>query len=114
MTDSTNPRSGEWGKEEDHRGRLIDTYTVKTAGGTYTATVGSPGGLGRNVEFRDSGGSMDVTGVGGAADTFTKVNTALVALIKSKGYDVLTFSAAEPSRQRLYSRLVSSLSRLVP
>jgi hypothetical protein len=75
----------------------------------HGAGVGVP-----DMQFSDPSGSFQVTGGGEAFQVFAKVVPAMVAYIKKKGLDAATFSAAEPSRQRLYNRLVKEVAKVMP
>lgn len=68
----------------------------------------------REIGFKDAGGSYEVTGAGGAAEVFTKVTAAVVALAQKEDLPAMSFSAAEPSRQKLYDRLVKTVAKVMP
>lgn len=50
-----------------------------------------------------------VTGQGDASSIFATVFTAIKDYIAAKSPDFITFNAKEPSRQKLYSRMISRL-----
>lgn len=68
----------------------------------------------REIGFNDASGDFGVTGAGNAVEVFGKASAAVVKLLKEKDYDVASFTAAEPSRQRLYDRLVRTVSSVMP
>lgn len=64
--------------------------------------------------FSDSDGSFDVTGAGEAVSVFSEVVPAAVSYLEAKQPDVMHFSAAEPSRRKLYNRLVKTTAAVTP
>jgi hypothetical protein len=66
------------------------------------------------LQFLDENDSYKVTGAGKAHEVFSQVVPATVSYIKEAKPSVLTFTAAEPSRQRLYDRLVKVASATLP
>lgn len=62
-----------------------------------------------NVQGRESVG---ITGAGSASEVFSNVMAASVAYVKEHDPDAVTFSAAEPSRQKLYDRVVKTLAKV--
>lgn len=98
-------------------------YPFETSSGDrYEAVMALTGGkfVGHPVvdfQFTDESGSHKITGkqgARGALEVFAKVTPAAVAFVKEESPPVVTFSAAEPSRQRLYDRLVKTLATAVP
>lgn len=72
-----------------------------------------------DVEFNDESGSTSkerfgVTGAGNAHEVFGKVVPSIVAYAQKMDPTVMSFSAAEPSRQKLYDRLVKTVARVLP
>lgn len=67
-----------------------------------------------DVSFSDERGSYGITGAGHAHEVFRKVCTALASLVQKKDVDILQFTASEPSRHKLYDRLVKSIGKLQP
>jgi predicted butyrate kinase (DUF1464 family) len=55
-----------------------------------------------------------VTGAGNAVEVFSKASASVVSLLKNKDYPVASFTAAEESRQRLYDRMVKTISSVLP
>ena len=101
-----------WCKDDDGDG----VYAFKTStGARYTvAAVKRQDSPYPDMQFQDEGGSYAVTGSGNALEVFSKVVPAMVAYIKKQDLDGATFSAAEPSRQRLYDRLVKTVAKTMP
>ena len=67
--------------------------------------------------FEDEKGSFQVTGKAGAGEArevMTKVAAALVAYAQAKNPPIVWFTAAEPSRQKLYDRLAKTLTTILP
>lgn len=60
------------------------------------------------------GNAFGVTGAGHAHEVFAAVVPAVVAYMKHEQPNILTFSAAEKSRQKLYDRLVKSVTTVDP
>lgn len=57
---------------------------------------------------------FDITGSGGAHEVFSNVLAAIVAYVKKEDPSIITFSASEPSRRRLYDRMVKTVSKIMP
>ena len=72
------------------------------------------GHLSADMAFRDAEGSFDITKAGHAHELFTKVASAMAAWLNHNKPDVLTFSAKEKSRRKLYDRLCQSLAAVAP
>lgn len=66
------------------------------------------------VGFEDAKGSFAVTGAGGAHEVFGTVSAAITALVLADDPPIVSFTAAEPSRQKLYSRLVKTTAAAAP
>lgn len=66
------------------------------------------------IEFTDGEGEMGVTGAGSAHEVFGKVTGAVAAYIQENEPDVVTFTAEEPSRRRLYDRMVKTFGAAFP
>lgn len=64
--------------------------------------------------FSDAGGSYGITGAGGAAELFRVMSAAAVSAVKEGHAEALQFSAREPSRRRLYDRLVRTIAGALP
>jgi len=62
-----------------------------------------------DIQFSDDQGRFSVTGAGNAFEVFSKVVPSVVAYLKRKDPNVVTFTAAEPSRRKLYDRLVKTV-----
>lgn len=114
-----------WGAETRGSARVIfgkssndRVLRFKTSAGTpYTMTLSGREEFGvptHELLFHDDGGHFDVTGAGHAHEVFGNVVPAAVAAINHDKHPVVYFSAAEPSRQKLYSRLVRTISSAVP
>lgn len=109
---------GEWGLDTDDD--LL--YGFKTsAGSVYQISVSAyranPFSESINIPqlvFADQDNSVAITGAGNAREVFNNVTSATVALMKQKSPEGLYFSAAEPSRQKLYDRLVKTLAHELP
>lgn len=103
-----------WGKDEDGD----DVYAFDTSAGnqytirTYDQTHGDH--TVKELVFSDSDGKFAVTGSGGAHEVFSKVAPAVTALVTKKNLPALSFTAKEPSRQRLYDRLVRTVAASAP
>ena len=67
-----------------------------------------------DMQFRDDSGSFKVTGAGAAFEVFSNVVPAVVSYLKVKNVKLATFSASEPSRQKLYDRLVKTVAKTLP
>lgn len=114
------PQKGRWGKDPDGD----YAYHFATSDGSeYKANVVLPGrndtGISAVPEFMfsDSDNSVNVTGKAGAKtalEVFGAVTPAAVAILTKNDYDAMQFSAAEPSRQKLYDRLVRSTTAAAP
>jgi hypothetical protein len=107
----------QWGKAHDGD----DAFAFDIASGqgfdvrVYDAKIG--GVATRSLQFQDASGSFAVTGdVGprGAAEVMRTVTHATVAYTLKNEPQTLHFSAAEPSRQKLYDRLVRSSAEANP
>lgn len=90
-----------------------------TNGHVYRAEVAPAWELDDGAEvpvfvFADKNGSFAVTGAGGAVEVFNTVTAAAAAVLQKDELPGLYFTAAEPSRVRLYDRLVKSLGAAVP
>ncbi len=68
----------------------------------------------QEVQFKDEKGKFKITGAGNAHEVFSSVVPAIVSYVGNKKPNALAFSAAEPSRRRLYNRLVKSVSQVAP
>ena len=66
------------------------------------------------VQFLDEKQNYKVTGAGKAHEVFSNVVPAVVSYVKEAKPPVMTFTATEPSRQRLYDRLVRATSAALP
>ena len=66
------------------------------------------------IRFCDEDGEFRVTGVGGAHEVFGKVVPAVAAYVAHKQPQTIVFSASEPSRKRLYNRIVKSVGTVAP
>jgi hypothetical protein len=64
--------------------------------------------------FHDAAGSHGITGAGNAREVFRNVTDATTEYLVHTGQESLFFSAAEPSRQKLYDRLVKSVAADLP
>lgn len=104
------PREGAWGRDGDGD----RAFFFSTAAGARYKVWATPRTLAgqpvTEVGFEDDGGSFKVTGAGGAAEVFGRVTAAVTALLRADAPPVVTFTAAEPSRQKLYDRLVRTLA----
>jgi hypothetical protein len=105
---------GVWGVDDDGD----PTYVFSTSNGNeydvWTQSVKLNGHPVLEVGFRDASGSHEITGAGGAHEVFTKVTTAVTALVLKESPPILSFTAAEPSRQKLYDRLVRTTAAAAP
>ena len=108
------PVTGKWGVDEDGDPSFhfatsegapyqISVYDQKHGGHTLPELV-----------FRDGKGSYKATGAGNAHEVFSQVVPAVTALVTKKNMPSLSFTAAEPSRQRLYDRLVRTVAAAAP
>ncbi len=118
IEDGEEVEEGVWGTDFD--GNHIYNFST-SAGSAYSILVhklnaGYIQGV-RNaytMQFSDASGGFGVTGAGGAIEVFSKVSAASLAIMKAEQFNVLHFSAAEPSRQKLYDRLVKTLAAAMP
>lgn len=105
---------GVWGKNHDGE----QSYYFKTrSGNEYEVWAQSRHTFeesATHIGFNDAGGSFEITGAGSAVEVFSKSTAAIVALIDKHKLPVAYFSAEEPSRQRLYDRLVRTTSAALP
>lgn len=106
---------GIWGKDSD--GDRV--YNFSTKSGTeyqIDAYERDSYGLGKvtNIAFNDADGKYEITGSGNALDVFRNVSSAVAAFANKEKPDVMAFTAAEPSRQKLYDRLVKTVAKSVP
>ena len=84
-------------------------YLLRMAGVNYEKVY--------DIAFEDSGGSFGITGKAGAVqarDVFRTITSGVIAFAEHKKPFAMTFSAAEPSRQKLYDRLAKTLSVYLP
>lgn len=91
-------------------------FTTK-AGDEYTVTAEPQRFGGRTwmeVQFSDEAGAFKVTGAGNAHEVFSEVSAAVTALVTKQKLEAISFSAYEPSRQKLYDRLVRTVSAAAP
>lgn len=65
-----------------------------------------------NLTFADEAGDFGVTGAGGAHEVFGRVTAAIAAYVQTKSPELITFTAAEKSRRKLYDRLTKTLARV--
>lgn len=111
----------------------LDTW-VRESDGDYVCRFETPGGITYeamvvydprtrfegeavpDLEFRNvsEGGTFGITGSGEAFAVFAKVVPILVAFVQRMGEPVMTFSAAEKSRMKLYDRLARTVVSVVP
>lgn len=69
------------------------------------------------ISFSERDGGYKITGKAGvktAMDVFRKVSASVVALVQNESPPALTFTAAEPSRQRLYDKMVQHVAAASP
>lgn len=102
-----------WQKDNDGD----DVLRFEAAGQHFDITAISRSEKGMpytDVQFSDSSGSFGITGKGkgGAHEVFGSVMASMVAYTQAKNPTALTFSAAEPSRRKLYDRVVKTLSKV--
>lgn len=97
-----------WYKDPDGRQFNFDTSDGRTfnVGATKVDRFGLNGA---DITFSDDQGNFKITGKGAAFEVFGNVVPAVVSYIKNEDPDIVTFSAAGKSRQRLYDRLVSTV-----
>ena len=97
-----------------HRSGYIMNFTASN-GMRYTITADDKtynGRHARDVQFATNG-RYDITGTGRAFEVFSTVMGALYALHKHDPAPAITFTAAEPSRKRLYDRFVKRMASVV-
>lgn len=112
---------GKWGREDGEKGK---TYLFETTHGTTYEVWSRPekkftGPDGTAVDvvqigFNDASGDYSVTGAGGAAEVFSTVSAAVVALAQKDMVPAMYFTAKEESRQKLYDRLVKTVAKVMP
>jgi hypothetical protein len=73
----------------------------------------SKGDKSLNLEFSDIDGSIDITGSGNAAETFGVVINGVLDYIANSNTETITFSAAEPSRIKLYNTMANVISERI-
>jgi hypothetical protein len=106
----------QWGKDNsDDRAFFFKTssgtdYHVWAQENMQAPSLAGPHRL-CHVGFADGDGRYNITGAGNALEVFRTVTRATTALLNEKQYPIVYFSAAEPSRQKLYDRLVKSVSK---
>ena len=110
------PQPNTWYKD----GKDQMMQVVSSSGKRYEiASVARPS-IGENyveISFSDASGNYGVTGAEGprgAADVFRKVSAGVLALVKKQDPSVITFTAYEDSRRRLYDRLVKTVAKSAP
>ena len=108
-----------WYKDGDDHAMMLSSSNSGQQYRVYAAELASSSEDGKEVEivFTDHKGSVKVTGgegPRGAAEVFRKISAACAAYLEYENVKVAEFSAAEPSRQRLYDRLVKTLARQLP
>ena len=112
-------KKGVWGLDsegdrayvfETKAGNEYQVWAVEGSGGP-TARLGEPV---TEIGFHDADGHYGITGAGNALEVFRRVTESTTALIQEKEYPIIYFSAAEPSRQKLYDRLVKSIAKDLP
>jgi hypothetical protein len=86
-------------KTDDGRPGIVKFDADTPAAGDYSLV---------DVEFSIQD-EFGVTGGGDAAAIFATVHSAIKDYIASRKPDFITFSAEEPSRQKLYSRMVTRM-----
>lgn len=99
-------------------------YDFDTSAGKYMIESGPSSaihiGKGQDAHvllFRpkaSQGDGYKITGAGAAHEVFSGVTSAVTALVSKTQPPALFFSAAEPSRAKLYDRMVASLGATVP
>lgn len=90
-----------------------------SSGNTYDInaekmTSGQLGIVVHDIGFYDSKGSFAVTGAGSAHEVFSHVMKNVTAYADFHNPTAMTFMAKEPSRRRLYDRVVKSLAAVMP
>jgi hypothetical protein len=118
-----NPQRFAFGKAEQntwHRnpdGGATYKFTT-SAGNAYDIDVYNYGSIGGmrvpSIQFSDEEGKFAVTGAGNPFEVFGSVVPAIVSYVHHNDLPAATFSAAEPSRQRLYDRLVKTVAKVMP
>ena len=107
-----------WGKDPDGSGD--NSFYFQTSKGAEYQVWDQSSRLNnsdlkwREIGFNDDSGSFSVTGAGNAVEVFSKASASVVSLLKNKDYPVASFTAAEESRQRLYDRMVKTISSVLP
>ncbi len=95
-----------------------DSLNFETASGRkykVFSTAKTIGGMSvPDIQFSDDSGNYTVTGGGEAFQVFSKAVPSVVSYIKNKNLGAAMFSAAEPSRQKLYDRLVRTAVSVMP
>lgn len=113
-------RKNMWGLDGDGD----DAYTFEVGGQEFQASVWSKFKA-QDVNIKEfafhneSKNSYGVTGTfkeeaSKAREVFTQISSAAVAYLSKTDTPALYFSAAEPSRQKLYDRLVKTVSKVLP
>jgi hypothetical protein len=111
---------GKWGREKGSDDRWQYNFTADN-GNKYEIwgipkfghMIGGEDLL--EIGFRNEDkGSYGVTGSGGAVQVFSTVAKAVVALVTKEDLPAIYFSAAEPSRQKLYDTLVKTIAKVMP
>lgn len=105
---------GKWGVDEDDRQAYLFSTSAGNEYDIWTAGQRFHGEPVLEVGFSDANGNHSISGAGNAHEVFTTVTTAVTALLTKDDLPVVSFTAAEPSRQRLYDRLVRSTAAAVP
>lgn len=104
----------QWGKDADGDSAMFFTTGE---GREYQITVFPRSFAGKDMQelvFQDANGSFEVTGAGGAHEVFRKVVAATAGWVGHEKPEALSFTAAEPSRQKLYDRLVRTTAAVEP
>jgi hypothetical protein len=103
-------RSG--GYELDFKATNGDSYSI------IADRINPVGMKGMDVRFMNNDvadkDAFGITGKGGANDVFMNVMGSIQKLMDVESPDVVTFSAAEPSRRKLYDRIVKTMAKLNP
>lgn len=108
-----------WGKDADGG----DVFGFETSSGAeYTVwkndeSEAATKVLGRTIPefgFNDSSGSFGITGAGNAREVFSRATDAITEFVRRDETPAIYFSAAEPSRQKLYDRIVKSVAHDLP
>lgn len=97
------------------------SYGFRTSGGTgyqilvsYDESFGNADVDSHYLQFVDEKEGFKITGAGKAHEVFSSVVPAVVSYAQIKKPTVMSFTAAEPSRQRLYDRLVKTSISVMP